>query len=170
MIVTLHRRNTALEVIASAIDHTLFAFAHGLQIHRNGARLYTVKSATPCQIGDARAGDHRFGGSTADVDTDTTELAARRSAPLSGPPSRRLLGGICRPDWCRSQSHHNLWLLTSRCSPSGVLRGQLLKQRLRFLQIACRIQPVNRSSSSGAFWSHHRRVNRQRRYDGLSTP
>src|SRR5215813_9960746 len=31
---------------------------------------------TPCQIGDARAGDHRFGGSTADVNTDTTELAA----------------------------------------------------------------------------------------------
>src|SRR5262245_11365786 len=38
----LHRRNTALEVIASALDHTLFAFAHGLQIDGDGAGVYTL--------------------------------------------------------------------------------------------------------------------------------
>ena len=35
---------------------------------------------------------------------------------------------------------------------------------------ACRSHPVNRGQQFGRFWSRHRRVNYQRRYDGLSTP
>jgi hypothetical protein len=110
---------TALEVIASALDLTLFAFAHGLQIDGNGASVYTVKSPTPCQIGDARAGDHRFGGSTADVNTDTTELAAldqrhflarlregywEESAALTGQISFCFLLNSAKPSWATFNS------------------------------------------------------------------
>jgi hypothetical protein len=38
--------------------------------------VYAVVSATPCQIGDACAGDHRFCGGTAHVDTGTAYVAA----------------------------------------------------------------------------------------------
>src|SRR2546426_11376468 len=67
----LRRFDTALKGVASALDHALFTFAHGLHIDRNGASAYAVISSTPCQVGDARAGDHRFCGGTAHVDTDT---------------------------------------------------------------------------------------------------
>src|SRR5262249_61031475 len=32
--------------------------------------------------------------------------------PLSALPQRKRLGGACRPDWYRLQSHHTLWLVT----------------------------------------------------------
>ncbi len=72
----LRRFDTALEVAASALDDALFALAHGLQIDRNGASVDAVVSATPCQIGETCAGDHRFGGGTAHVDTGTAYVAA----------------------------------------------------------------------------------------------
>src|SRR5260370_36760477 len=70
------RFDTALEGEARALDDALFACAHGLHIDRNGASVYAVVSATPCQIGDACAGNHRFCEGTAHADTGTAHEAA----------------------------------------------------------------------------------------------
>jgi len=72
----LRRFDTALEGAASALDDALFAFAYDLHIDRNGASVYAVVSATPCQMGDACAGNHGFCGGTAHVDTGTAYVAA----------------------------------------------------------------------------------------------
>src|SRR5215467_4418623 len=71
-----HSFDTALEVEARAIDDTLFAVAHSLQIDRYGASVDAVLSAAPYQIGHTCTGDHGFGGGTAHVDTGTTYVVA----------------------------------------------------------------------------------------------
>ena len=72
----LHRCQRALVAATRALDHTLFALAYGLQFDRNRARVDAVLSALPCQIDDARAGDHRFCRGAAHVNTDPTHVVA----------------------------------------------------------------------------------------------
>src|SRR5215470_8875278 len=107
------RLETALEVAARARDDALFALAHGPQIDRNGAGVDAVVSASPCQVGEACAGDHRFGGGTAHVDTGPADVVAlnerhvaaclregdgQESAAPTAPEHNRIIGcGVWHP-------------------------------------------------------------------------
>ncbi len=96
----------SIGVKRSRVDDALFALADGLEIDGNGARVDAVLSATPYQIGDACADDHRFGGRTAHVDAGTAYRAAlnerhfpacqsfgdgEESAALTGPDHNRII-------------------------------------------------------------------------------
>ena len=65
----------ALEIVASTLDHDLFAFAYGMQIDRNRTSAYAVLSTTLRQIGDACAGNHCLSGNATGINTDISQLA-----------------------------------------------------------------------------------------------
>jgi len=127
---SLRRFDTALEGAASALDDALFAFAYGLHIDRSRASVYAVVSATPCQIGDACAGDHRFCGSTAYVDTGTAQVAAlnerhfpaclgecdwEESATLTGTDNNRIIVcGLWHPKVLLLLLHKSILLTASK--------------------------------------------------------
>jgi hypothetical protein len=107
----LRRGQTALVAATRSFDDPLFALADGLQIDRNGASVDAVLSATPGQVGEAGAGDHRFGRGTARIDTDPANVAAldhryfsaclrqgdrEESAALAGPDHDGIIGGGLR--------------------------------------------------------------------------
>src|SRR5437868_1078193 len=120
-----HSRKKILKVVTSALDHSLFAFAHGVQIDRNRACVDPVFSGTLREISNACAGDHRFGGRTAKVHTNTTDGAAlnhrhfpacfckfdrEKSAALAGTDHNHIVFcGLWHPDVILLLLHTSYW-------------------------------------------------------------
>ena len=79
-----------LPSLAKTFYDVTLALANAFHVDADVAGMNAVISASPCQISDARAGDHGLGGGASHVDAGAAEISALdKSGAHAGPGQRR---------------------------------------------------------------------------------